>query len=81
MSFIIECIQLALIVGIGVAFFNMSTMAEKSMKHENTHNDITKIIQHMSDQVQKIKKRVESTQERFDNLDARLEVIDPGGGE
>lgn len=80
MNFIIEVIQLALIVLIGVSYFNTSSMIERSKKYESTHDGIAQIILGLDRVVNSIQDRLAYVQERLDDLENRLSVIDPNGG-
>lgn len=79
MDLVIEFVQLAFIVGIGVAFFNMSSMHDRSKKYENTHSGITDTIMRLNKTLIAIKGRLSATNERMDTLESRLTVIDPNG--
>lgn len=79
MDLVIEFVQLAFIVGIGVAFFNMSSMHDRSKKYENTHSGISDTIMRLNKTMVAIQGRLSATKERLDTLESRLTVLDPNG--
>ena len=80
MDFMIELIQLVLIVLIGVAFFNTSSMIERAKKYDDTHEGIAQVILGLDKVLHSIQDRLSFTNERLDELEKRVSVIDPNGG-
>lgn len=79
MDLVIEFVQLACIVGVGVAFFNTSSLHERSKKYETSHAGISETILRLDKTLTAIQGRLSATQERLDNLESRLSVLDPEG--
>jgi hypothetical protein len=79
MDLVIEFVQLACIVGIGVAFFNTSSLHDRSKKYENTHVDITDTITRLDKTLTAIQGRLAATKDRLETLENRVSILDPNG--